>query len=350
MNSLKFTFATGLIAALVACGGGGGGGNGGQASALVSGVAAVGAPINGTVSLKDSAGSTKQTTTDPTTGEFSIDTSALTPPFILRAQKTNGDYLYSTAISNGIANINPLSNVVMGQVAKSAGVGSDPSALYQGFTTFSAKVTKSLLDSSTASVYSGLSTAFKAKLGNIDVNPIYEPFKIGNALDKAFDDYTIIYDSQSGYFQEKDSSKVVFTTFGALGNLTSIDGIAGNFTGEVQIDVNKRSMFANIGSDGEIALYVDPEYVFLGKLKIENKLGVGSGVMYKLDSTGLSSYSPASAKDLSITYELLSTTELKISLSSQVGASPTQVTLSPNVNATFGNNLKGYAKSFEGKN
>lgn len=339
---------TGVLLILVtACGGGGGGGGSTAASGTtVTGVAAVGAPIDGVVSLKDSLGNTKQTSTNATTGAFTLDTTSLTPPFILRAQKSNGDFLYSTSVTNGISNINPLSNVIMGAMSNTAGTGTDPNSLYQAFTTYSNKITAAALDTATASMYGKLSTSFKAKMGSTDTNPIYAPFSIGNALDKAFDSYSIVYDTQSGYMQEKDTSTIKFETFGTLGTLSGITAIGGTYTGEVQIGNNNRAIFANIASDGEVAIYVDSEYLYFGKIAKNGTVASGSGVMYKLGSNGVSAYEAQKAISSTLT-AMISGSSLNLTFSASVITSPQAMTIKPYVNGTYGNSLFGSAKAFK---
>jgi len=331
------------IPLLFSCGGGGGGGS---STSTVTGVAAVGAPIDGVVSLKDSTGTTKQTTTNATTGEFSIDVTGLTPPFILRAQKSNGDFLYSVALSTGLANINPLSNVIMGAVSNTAGTGTDPNSLYQAFATRSSRISKSTVDTATSNVYSNLTTEFKAKLGSIDFDPIYATFRIGNALDKAFDAYTIVYDSNSGFFQEQDTKNITQKTFGTLGKVTKLSEVGGTYTGTVRIGSNDRTIYANIDNKGGVIIYIDPEYVLSGDLVFRSGALSGTGVMYKLNSTGLSSYSSGNAQDVSISVSIASDTSLRVAITGQISTSPTSLTLSPSVSLTYGNNLKGAAASF----
>ena len=107
---------------LVGCGGGGGGSTAPAASTL-SGTAAVGAPIVGTVTIKDSSTpfQTKEVTI-AANGNYTIDVTGLTPPFMLRADGTAGGRshsLYSAAVSadiNGTINITPLTDLIVANV------------------------------------------------------------------------------------------------------------------------------------------------------------------------------------------------------------------------------------------
>lgn len=110
-----------LLAFLIAFGsllGGCGGDGENQASPapqLVTGIAATGMPMSGTVLLRDSATPPRETTIALNAdGSFSFDVTDLSPPFLLKAvgSSQNGStVLYSFAASAGIANINPLSNL-----------------------------------------------------------------------------------------------------------------------------------------------------------------------------------------------------------------------------------------------
>jgi hypothetical protein len=99
---------------LSSCGGGGGGGQ--TSSTLVSGVAATGAPISGTVTLKDKNGLLRGPTATDLDGNFSFDVTGLVPPFILKAEWTSDAQthtLFSVALGTGTVHINPLSNLAL---------------------------------------------------------------------------------------------------------------------------------------------------------------------------------------------------------------------------------------------
>ena len=112
----------GLVSLLGCGGGGGGGGSGGGGSSggggggttpttkTVSGTAASGRPLDSAVIyLKDSKGSVTYTIADRY-GQFSFDTSNLTPPFYLKTQEFR---LFSYAEEAGTANITPLTTAVV---------------------------------------------------------------------------------------------------------------------------------------------------------------------------------------------------------------------------------------------
>jgi hypothetical protein len=115
--------AAGLFIALtislffVGCGGGSGSSDSSNsiASQTVTGVAAAGAPLIGTVYLKDSSSPANELSAPiEADGSFSFNVYWFTPPFLLKAVGTvnnNNFELYSFAPEAGIANINPLSHL-----------------------------------------------------------------------------------------------------------------------------------------------------------------------------------------------------------------------------------------------
>jgi fibronectin type 3 domain-containing protein len=122
------TLVSVLSLSLAGCGGSGGGG---VSSQVVSGVAAAGAPLSGTVSLKD-ASATPQVKSANIAGDgtYAIDVTGMQAPFIIEATGSAGGINYtlcSFAAGQGRANVNPLTNLA---VADAAGV-SDPASIYQ---------------------------------------------------------------------------------------------------------------------------------------------------------------------------------------------------------------------------
>ncbi len=118
-----FTLAVaGLM--LAGCGGSG------MSSQVLSGNASVGAPLAGQVSLKDSSSPSQQrTTVIGSDGSFAFDITGLKAPFVLQGTGNVAGTAYklqSFADGVGIANVNPLSNVM---VASAAGI-KDPEQLY----------------------------------------------------------------------------------------------------------------------------------------------------------------------------------------------------------------------------
>lgn len=131
MKKLWGLILAALMAMVVMSGCGGGGESGGGAANMVTGVAAAGSPLVGTVSLKDSSAPAK--VSSPVTigadGTFAINVDGMKPPFILKAQGAVGSTnytLYSFAPGTGIANINSFAHIAVSM----ASGGLDPATIY----------------------------------------------------------------------------------------------------------------------------------------------------------------------------------------------------------------------------
>lgn len=94
-----------------------GGGSGGVSSEVVSGKAAVGAPLSGQVSLKDSSTPPLQkSAVIGSDGTFAIDVTGMKAPYVLQATGSADGTEYklnSFAEGTGTANINPLTNAIV---------------------------------------------------------------------------------------------------------------------------------------------------------------------------------------------------------------------------------------------
>lgn len=124
IRRLAFLLLVAFCAALAACGGGGGGtevvapGDGAPPAptSTVTGTAASGAAIAGvTVTVKDSTGRTGTATTS-VGGDFTVDTSGMTPPYLLRVATPAGAELFSVSANmdaNTVANITPLTDLII---------------------------------------------------------------------------------------------------------------------------------------------------------------------------------------------------------------------------------------------
>lgn len=116
-----------LLPIFIITGCGGGGGKAGTSSQppttqTISGVAAAGWPLTGTVTIKDSRGVTSSTTSD-VTGVYSINVTGMTAPFVLMASGSIAGVstqLYSGATQadiGGNINITPLTDLIISNVA-----------------------------------------------------------------------------------------------------------------------------------------------------------------------------------------------------------------------------------------
>jgi hypothetical protein len=186
---------TSVLALAAGCGGGGGGGGGTSTPNTVTGVAAAGAVIAGTVTLKDSATPAKELTKTTTTtdGSYSFDVTGLTKPFMLRVVPTAGatPTLYSLIGDKGVANINPMTNLV---VAKAA-AGADLATMYGASgapLAANVAIAAGKLDSAVVDVRASLK-AILQPYGAQSVNPITDAYRVdGTGLDGMLDDYTVV--------------------------------------------------------------------------------------------------------------------------------------------------------------
>ncbi|RJG02556.1 hypothetical protein [Noviherbaspirillum sedimenti] len=127
----KTTIAAACAAAcaavlLTACGGGGGstastGGTGGTAPTVtISGTAAAGAALVGTVTVKDSTGKTKTVPIGPG-GGYSVDVTDMTGPFVFRAEGSVGGrtYVIHSAATDATktVNVTPLTDLIVANIA-----------------------------------------------------------------------------------------------------------------------------------------------------------------------------------------------------------------------------------------
>lgn len=119
-NPVKKTFAAITVFSLMTLGvmlAGCGGGSGGVSSEVVSGTTAVGAPLSGQVSLKDSSTPALQkSTVIASDGTYAIDVTGMKAPYVLQATGSadgEGYTLLSFAEGAGTANINPLSDAIV---------------------------------------------------------------------------------------------------------------------------------------------------------------------------------------------------------------------------------------------
>lgn len=355
------------LAVLTACGGGGTDetasasgtpGAGAGTKARLSGVAAIGAPIvNATVSVKDATGQVRTATTAgagaSSPGSFEMDVSTLTPPFILRVQRPTGEFLYSAAPGEGLANLNPLSTLILGRISARALAGTDPNGLFQGFPTFRSAITATAIDRVTATVYGELSPAFKAVLAQngAEFNPIAGAFQVGDELDLSMDEVYIHYDTQSGLFQEKTVSQIALPAFGPLAPVTG-SAVAGVYSGTGRVvSPETGALFtatAVIDNQGRLFMKMNTTqavYATVGTFSATNTAALGGQVFTLTD--GNHGFASTNASPLTVTSAATSSTGAgTLQLSLDTDNVSYLVTLEPDINATYGNNLQGTAKAF----
>ena len=183
------------LLSLTACGGGGSTASSpaNVTKLTVSGTASEGSLITGkTVKLKDATGkSATNTTTDTTTGTYSIDVTGLTAPYLVTVTGTNGTYV-SLAQTVGTANINPITTTV---VALAAGT-SDVSSLFTSLTATQIANIKNNYTSKSALVSTSLQGVlpYGVNVGDYFTGTILA----GKGMDAVFDTYRIAISPTAG--------------------------------------------------------------------------------------------------------------------------------------------------------
>lgn len=179
-----------LVAAtlVAACGGGGSDASPPPPPAAValSGTAAAGLPLVGTVTVKDALGATRSAPISAN-GVYTIDVTGMTAPVMLRATGTVGATSYvihsaSASISaNGTVNITPLTDLI---VANAAG---QIAATYFAGSSF-ANLTQAELDAETAALKAKLLPVLLAMNVDAAIDLLRTPFTpLASALDSALD-------------------------------------------------------------------------------------------------------------------------------------------------------------------
>jgi hypothetical protein len=232
MNRFKnsvwlFSLGALLSLSLAACGGGGGGGGGGSpaSSTVLRGVAAAGAPIVGTVFVKDSLGAEKQTTVEASdNGAYSVDVAGMTAPFKLKVVGNIGDTLVTYCSlateedEGGTINITPFTDLIVariaGQVAANFYSGGDP-----------AKITTAAIQTQVEDLSDKLTPVLQAMGIGSSVDLLRQSFTPGqDALDQMLDIIKVTVDPQTAAVEIKnivDNSAISGTVGGALtGTLT----------------------------------------------------------------------------------------------------------------------------------
>lgn len=150
-------------------------GSGESSSPAISGIAAAGSTLTGTVYLKDSSIPARELSVPiAADGSFSFNLNGLTAPFILKATGTaNGNNLtlYSFATAAGVANINPLSNLAV----VLANGSDDLATLYNSPDPVKMHAIMNALPNAITTVQTALQPTL-AKFGAATVNFISDPY------------------------------------------------------------------------------------------------------------------------------------------------------------------------------
>lgn len=216
MKLWRSAFVLILIVMIAGCGGGGSSSTDSSpppvVSKSVSGVAATGSPIEGTVYLKDSSTPTQvmSTTINPD-GSFSFDVTGLTAPFMLKAVGTaNGQphTLYSLAGDAGIANINPLSHLAVVR----ANNGADPAQLFTNLNPAQVQAIKAALVTVIPQIRALLQQAL-SQYGVSATNFITDTYVANHmGLDLFFDMIAIATNNGTMTMSNKASGATIITT------------------------------------------------------------------------------------------------------------------------------------------
>ncbi len=219
------------VGALIAsCGGGGGGDGGGGSSLAVSGVAAGGSPLVGTVSLRDSSSARSEKTSNiASNGSFSVDVSGMSPPFVLKASGTVDGVsrtMFSFAATPGVTNVNPLTNAAM---ANAAGVN-DPAELFDKSDPATLDKIKSSMPNAMPVSVTNLRSKLKPLLDEFSAgstNPVSDTIAADHqGLDDLFDNVKVVLSNGTLTITNADTGAVLFTgpvTDLANANLTGND-------------------------------------------------------------------------------------------------------------------------------
>ena len=187
------------------------GGASGVSSQVVSGTAAVGAPLSGQVYLKDSSAPAQQkSTVIGSDGTYAIDVTGMKAPYVLQAQGTAAGAsfkLNSFADGTGTANINPLSDII---VASAAGV-ENPSDVFDKADADN----NNKIGSNIATTVSTILTKLQLLLQNYSAdhtNPITAHYIANHiGLDDMFDNVKIAVSNGTVSIIMSNTGAVVFT-------------------------------------------------------------------------------------------------------------------------------------------
>lgn len=248
INTIASLIATAL--ALTACGGGGSSGStatsNAQSSASVSasaisGTAAAGAPIAGTVTLLDSRG-TRKTTTIQTDGSFTIDTAGLQGPFLLRAIGSAAGApvtLHAAATSDDLGrtiNITPLTDLIVANIA-----GTPAANVFDAALTDLSAITTGALDRSRDT----LSVRLRPILDGMGVAAGFDllrsPFKADHSgLDGALDLLKVSIDHDRGLatITSRASGHSIVDNLGSLSDTDALPPVDGNALRAAASDLN----------------------------------------------------------------------------------------------------------------
>ena len=180
-----------------------GGGKTSGSATTVSGIAATGSAVSGTISLKDAAGRELSVTT--TDGTYAFDVSTLTPPFMLKAA-WGANTMYSFATSAGTANITPLTQMVVAAAASATNLDAmylSPTPASFGAIATNLPAAKTNLLESLKPILTGASAGMDPISGRFAAN--------GTGMDGLLDKITVTLVSGTISVADKTSGSTLFT-------------------------------------------------------------------------------------------------------------------------------------------
>jgi len=172
------------------------------APSTLTGTAATGAPIDGTVYVKDAKGVEKSIAT-AVDGSFTLDVPGMTPPYLLKVTPSTGPELYSFASKNGqTVNLTPTTNLAMFLAYGK----SDLNTLYVGWD--GTGVSETAVATAEGTVRANLIAEMEAKgLDVASFDLFTTSFKAdGSGIDGVMDGLKISVNSGSGSFTFTDLS------------------------------------------------------------------------------------------------------------------------------------------------
>lgn len=215
-----------LVSLLLSGCGSGGSGSSSQTTiqtTAVAGIAAAGAPLSGKVHLSDSSSFKiySSSSTINRDGSFSINTTGMNAPFILRVDDTAGNTLYySFAKEHGIVHINPLTNLAV-TVAAAAG-NTDLSTLFAGHT-------KDKISGAMSGAVSNIMNSLLPLLSRYHAettDPLSGSYQVNKqGLDGLFDDVSFTVSGGIVTIARKDTNTTVFSS--SISDLISSPNSAG---------------------------------------------------------------------------------------------------------------------------
>lgn len=186
------------------------------ASTTISGTASAGAPVVGTITVKDADGTVFGPADIEADGSFTVDVSGGTAPFVIKA--TASAYaLYSYASASGQANVNPLTSLI---VAAAAGVD-DPGSVYDDGT----EIAETAVSSALADVQTVLASLFEAFGVDTDFDPLTDDCTVNHVgIDALFDSVSIEINTGTGAVEVKasDDTVLVSTTTTTISEATPV--------------------------------------------------------------------------------------------------------------------------------